>query len=103
MSDATSRNDLRANTRSGQYTNYRISRINIDRMKDLKKKFNIKSYDALISFFIHTIEVENHPTPTFEAIMENNVPVILTGVPPGYGEFTELLSVKTFTFRSRLR
>jgi hypothetical protein len=45
-------------------------------MKELKKKFNIKSYDALISFFIHTIDEEKHPTPTFEAIMENNVPVI---------------------------
>jgi len=89
MIEVTSRNDLRVNGSFGQYTNYRISRINIDRMKDLKKKFNIKSYDALISFFIHTIEEERYPAPTVEAILENNVPVILTGI-PGVGKTTLL-------------
>jgi hypothetical protein len=61
-------------------------------MRDLKKKFNIKSYDALISFFIHTIEEEEYPTPTLEAIMENSVPAILTGL-PGVGKTTFLREV----------
>jgi hypothetical protein len=92
MTEVTSQNDLRVSRSFGQYTNYKISRINIDRMKELKKKFNIKSYDALISFFIHTIDEEKHPTPTFEAIMENNVPVILTGI-PGVGKTTFLRDI----------
>jgi len=58
-------------------------------MKNLKKKFNIKSYDALISFFIHTIQEERHPAPTVETVLENSVPVILTGI-PGIGKTTFL-------------
>jgi hypothetical protein len=58
-------------------------------MKGLKKKFNIKSYDALISLFIHTIEGEKHPAPTIEAIIANTVPAILTGI-PGIGKTTFL-------------
>jgi len=92
MADLPSQNDLRSNTWSEQYTNYRISRINIARMKDLKKKFNIKSYDALISFFVHMVEGEEHPSPTFEAVMKDSVPVILTGI-PGIGKTTFLRDI----------
>jgi hypothetical protein len=47
MTEVASQNDIGVNRSSRQYTNYRISRINLGRMRHLKKKFNIKSYNAL--------------------------------------------------------
>jgi hypothetical protein len=71
------------------YTYYRISKANIQRMKTLKQSYNFRSYDGLISFLINSLSASDYPSATPQLVMENTVPVILTGI-PGSGKTTFL-------------
>jgi len=71
------------------YTYYRISKANIQRMKTLKQSYNFRSYDALISFLINSLAANGYPAATPQLFMENAVPIVLTGV-PGSGKTTFL-------------
>jgi len=87
MSDEERHSDVDAWKRN--YTYYRISKANIQRMKTLKQSYNFRSYDALISFLINSLATNSYPAATHELAMENTVPIMLTGV-PGSGKTTFL-------------
>jgi len=66
----------------------RINRLNRERLKGLKKTFNVKSCDAVVSILLLNRNKE-YPEPSVENLMRDSVPVILTGI-PGSGKTTFL-------------
>ena len=69
------------------YTYYRISKVNIQKMKTLKQSYNFRSYDALINFLILSHNSNDYPIATPEIVMRDSVPIILSGL-PGAGKTT---------------
>jgi hypothetical protein len=51
------------------YTYYRISKANIQRMKGLKQTYNFRSYDALISFLVNSLVTSDYPLATVKLVM----------------------------------
>jgi len=66
----------------------RVTRANREKLKELKKSFNVRSYDAVLSFLLKN-QGQEYPEASSENIMNNSIPVILTGL-PGSGKTTFL-------------
>jgi len=71
-------------------THMRISVQNYGELGKLKERLNIRSRDAVLSVLLNEyLTSEEYPEATVENVMENQVPIILTGI-PGSGKTTFL-------------
>jgi len=72
------------------HTHMRISVQNYGELGKLKERLNIRSRDAVLSVLLNEyLTSEEYPEATVENVMENQVPIILTGI-PGSGKTTFL-------------
>jgi len=75
--------------RKSDATLMRMSYVNINKLKELKKILNLRSYDACLSVLLREFHEEEYPEATVENVMANQIPIILTGI-PGSGKTTFL-------------
>jgi len=66
----------------------RVTRANREKLKELKKSFNVRSYDSVLSFLLKN-QGQEYPEASKENVMSDSVPMILTGL-PGSGKTTFL-------------
>lgn len=63
-----------------EITMLRVTKINRNKLRKLKHTLNLPTYDSVISHIIAK-ELEEHPVVSYEAVMADTIPIILTGLP----------------------
>jgi len=58
----------------------RVTHANREKLKEFKKSFNVRSYDAVPSFLLKN-QGQEYPEASCENVTNNSIPVILTGLP----------------------
>jgi len=62
----------------------RISDQNVEKLSGLKEKTNLKTFDGIVSYLLAQ-RIEEYPQPTIENIIQDSIPIIITGL-PGVGK-----------------